>query len=582
MGGAHEPAVDRQIVALSATLTSRCASSTGCRLRDKVSSWCVGRSGVPLHSESSTRRGVLGQLLHARPSAGQFLGDEYDASRQQMLPPRPPRTPRRPLAPTRRSRAAEKLAVGRQQCVDGAQKARHRPSTLRKRCFDMVRQLRSLDLFPSIVFVLSRRKCAELASLFCGGDHPDLTSPDPVCKDAVRKSVAVLRKRFLRRYEPVFASLPGVDDLFLMIDRGVAYHHSGMLPVLREFVEICFQNRLLRIVFSTETLAVGINMPARSVVFTQLTKPDEEGRSRPMRTDEFWQMAGRAGRRGMAQGYAVYEPSSCPVSKGCERCVPSSAAACPSYLASRLTGARLRHLYSGKHGPGGDRYLRTLASRNLAERAQTIEAEMEAICPSIAVEKMVLETYHTVSSQASVCPVTGLRPSARQRSAIDAKLRRLKHEHGQDLEERANQYRRWCQLDEDLTSIQKALSASGQRCRLALPQRYRQRQVTDAAGEGGCVCRRRPMQWAPFSQTGSTCSRTWSSPMSGVAGPLRRERGIAAADSTAERRREDGVETTTTTTTIGAGNQHARTELSSACTTSLPRRDLCWEVAGLR
>jgi ATP-dependent helicase YprA (DUF1998 family) len=65
------------------------------------------------------------------------------------------------------------------------------------------------------------------------------------------------------------------------------------------------------VVFATETLAVGVNMPARTVVFTQLDKPDDVGKGhRWLRPDEFWQMAGRAGRRGMdVKGYVVYAPT---------------------------------------------------------------------------------------------------------------------------------------------------------------------------------------------------------------------------------------------------------------------------------
>ena len=75
---------------------------------------------------------------------------------------------------------------------------------------------------------------------------------------------------------------------------------------------MCFQQKLVRLVFATETLAVGVNMPARTVVFSQLDKPNdgELPGHRPLRPDEFWQMAGRAGRRGMDDvGYVVYAPT---------------------------------------------------------------------------------------------------------------------------------------------------------------------------------------------------------------------------------------------------------------------------------
>ena len=83
--------------------------------------------------------------------------------------------------------------------------------------------------------------------------------------------------------------------------------------VCAEYVELCFQQKLVRLVFATETLAVGVNMPARTVVFTQLDKPnDGPGKTghRSLRPDEFWQMAGRAGRRGMDDlGYVIYAPT---------------------------------------------------------------------------------------------------------------------------------------------------------------------------------------------------------------------------------------------------------------------------------
>lgn len=71
-----------------------------------------------------------------------------------------------------------------------------------------------------------------------------------------------------------------------------------MLPVLREIVEILFGKGLLKVLFATETFAVGINMPTKTVVFTSYEKPSDGGGTRMLRTDEYLQMAGRAGRRG--------------------------------------------------------------------------------------------------------------------------------------------------------------------------------------------------------------------------------------------------------------------------------------------
>ena len=100
-----------------------------------------------------------------------------------------------------------------------------------------------------------------------------------------------MHRKYLQRYMPELGELEAYRDINFLLERGVAYHHSGMLPILREFVELCFQQKLVRLVFATETLAVGVNMPARTVAFTQLDKPDDTGAKqghRWLRVDEFW------------------------------------------------------------------------------------------------------------------------------------------------------------------------------------------------------------------------------------------------------------------------------------------------------
>ena len=90
-----------------------------------------------------------------------------------------------------------------------------------------------------------------------------------------------------------------------LVSRGIAYHHAGMLPTLKETIERLFTSRFLKVIFTTETFALGINMPARSVIFDELIK--YYGRyTRPLKTRDFYQMAGRAGRRGIDKEGFVY------------------------------------------------------------------------------------------------------------------------------------------------------------------------------------------------------------------------------------------------------------------------------------
>ena len=83
-----------------------------------------------------------------------------------------------------------------------------------------------------------------------------------------------------------------------MVQKGIAYHHSGLVPILKEVVEILFGKGLVKVLFATETFAVGVNMPTKTVIFPKLSKYSN-GDFRYLRTDEYLQMAGRAGRRGL-------------------------------------------------------------------------------------------------------------------------------------------------------------------------------------------------------------------------------------------------------------------------------------------
>lgn len=92
--------------------------------------------------------------------------------------------------------------------------------------------------------------------------------------------------------------LPQIKFLYPYLLRGIAFHHSGLLPLLKEIVELLFQEGLIKVLFATETFAMGLNMPARTVVFTDVKKFDGE-LVRYITSGEYIQMSGRAGRRGI-------------------------------------------------------------------------------------------------------------------------------------------------------------------------------------------------------------------------------------------------------------------------------------------
>lgn len=156
---------------------------------------------------------------------------------------------------------------------------------------EVINNLRENDMLPAIYFTFSRKKCDEqmekCASL-----------------DLVTKGERAQIQQFLDEYiaeNPHLYNNKHIEYLLC----GVASHHAGLLPAWKSLVEKLFQKGLIKVVFATETLAAGINMPARSTVISSVSKRTDSGH-RMLTASEFLQMSGRAGRRGMDEiGYVT-------------------------------------------------------------------------------------------------------------------------------------------------------------------------------------------------------------------------------------------------------------------------------------
>ena len=125
---------------------------------------------------------------------------------------------------------------------------------------------------------------------------------------------------FIAAMRPEDVALDQVQVATSLARKGIGFHHAGLLPVLKQLVEVLFSRGLMQVVFATDTLALGVNMPARSVVIGRMRKWDGR-RRRILIPNEFQQMAGRAGRRGMdAFGQLSFptRPGS-PFAKCCSR-----------------------------------------------------------------------------------------------------------------------------------------------------------------------------------------------------------------------------------------------------------------------
>ena len=147
---------------------------------------------------------------------------------------------------------------------------------------------------PVLVFAFSRKDCERLARR---NARRDLLTPKE------RAAMAELQKELLASFQLDERELQG--ELLSMGRRGIGYHHAGVLPIHKELVERMFTSGLLKMLFTTETFALGINMPARTVVFHSLMKFDGVEMTW-LRCREYLQMAGRAGRQGIDDEGLVY------------------------------------------------------------------------------------------------------------------------------------------------------------------------------------------------------------------------------------------------------------------------------------
>jgi ATP-dependent RNA helicase HelY len=162
----------------------------------------------------------------------------------------------------------------------------------------VIERLDAAGLLPAITFIFSRAAC-DAAVRQCLDAGLRLTTPEEaeIITEVVQRRTADLP-------EPDRAVL-GYGEWLIGLQRGIAAHHAGLLPTFKEVVEELFEAGLVRVVYATETLALGINMPARTVVIERLDKWNGEAHA-ALTPGEYTQLTGRAGRRGIdVEGHAV-------------------------------------------------------------------------------------------------------------------------------------------------------------------------------------------------------------------------------------------------------------------------------------
>lgn len=154
---------------------------------------------------------------------------------------------------------------------------------------ELCKVLRQKEMFPALFFVFSRKKVEDIAH--------EITFPlfeenekdyeiEHVCKQLIVSRVVNWKE---------YIMLPEYSTYIKLLNKGIGIHHAGMLPIFREMIEILYEKRYIKVLIATETFAIGLNMPTKTVCFTSLYKHD--GKLRKLHPHEFIQMSGRAGRR---------------------------------------------------------------------------------------------------------------------------------------------------------------------------------------------------------------------------------------------------------------------------------------------
>ncbi|TIB71368.1 hypothetical protein E3Q23_03825 [Wallemia mellicola] len=155
--------------------------------------------------------------------------------------------------------------------------------------YKIVKMIMMRNYNPVIVFAFSKRECENLALQM---------SKLEFNSDQERDMVSKVFTNAIANLNDEDKNLPQIQQILPLLRRGIGIHHGGLLPILKETIEILFQEGLLKVLFATETFSIGLNMPAKTVVFTNVRKFDGKD-FRTLTGGEYIQMSGRAGRRGL-------------------------------------------------------------------------------------------------------------------------------------------------------------------------------------------------------------------------------------------------------------------------------------------
>ena len=161
---------------------------------------------------------------------------------------------------------------------------------------ELIGHLHKESMLPAIVFVFSRKQVEQ-----CAQEVQVNLLDDDSCNESnpynIKKECDAILRRLPNWRE--YADLPEYTRLVSLLQKGVGIHHSGMIPILREIVELMISKKYIKVLFATESFAIGLDCPIKTAVFINLKKHDGGEHPRFLMSHEYTQMAGRAGRRGI-------------------------------------------------------------------------------------------------------------------------------------------------------------------------------------------------------------------------------------------------------------------------------------------
>ena len=274
---------------------------------------------------------------------------------------------------------------------------------------DLFDHLQEKELLPTLVFSFSRKDCERLARR---NRSRRLLDEDEA------ERMRALQRELIDLFQLDEAELDG--EVFRLATHGVGYHHAGMLPIHKEVVERMFTSGLTKLLFTTETFALGINMPARTVVFASLRKFDGVGFDY-LRTRDYLQMAGRAGRQGIdREGLVVSSLDARALDEAPVHRIQSGRAE-PVLSRFRLSYASILHLY-GSRGPEGvheaweksfNQYQHRAKNKKARERNRRIQRALVESHFALLAELGYIDVGAPASSGAEDAPIERLSPRGR-------------------------------------------------------------------------------------------------------------------------------------------------------------------------